>query len=201
MKWLSVSQGRRRANTKRQRVKAKKSQSELKFFFLLFFIKCLMKSKSICGIEPQMNNLKEKTHFSHTISLSNFLHRKEHRETSESGVRESYHWRESALSAWERARFRPESAVSTMLLVSPDTARVDANQPDSAQIGPSLSHVGASSEKKKKKKKNLAGRGSTRHQHASSSVPRASPYCAASDAGATPLAPCPCFPVFGSSVN
>ena len=100
-----------------------------------------MKSKSICGIEPQMNNLKEKTHFSHIISLSSFLHRKEHREKSESGVRESYHWRELALLVWERARFRPESAVSAMLPVSPDTARVGTNQPDSAQIGPSLSHV------------------------------------------------------------
>ena len=39
--------------------------------------------------------------------------------------------------------FRPESAVS------PDTARVGANQPDSARIGPSLRRVGVSRGKEK----------------------------------------------------
>ena len=73
-----------------------------------------------------------------------------------------------------------------------DTVRVGVNQLDSARIGPSLSRVGASREKKKK---HVAGCGPT----AGSDVPRALLRRAASDVGAAPLVPCPCFPGFNVS--
>ena len=55
---------------------------------------------------------------------------------------------------------RPARCVSAVSPDMADTARVDMNQLDSAQIGPSLSRVGAS---RKKKKKKVAGRGPMQH--------------------------------------
>ena len=64
---------------------------------------------------------------------------------------------------------RLEPAIS---VVSADTSWVGANQPDSARIRLSLSRIGAS---RRKKKKPRGRRGSTRHWHAVSGVPRAMP--------------------------
>ena len=96
----------------------------------------------------------------------------------------------TATTAYQIHQFWLEPAI---LAVSPDTADmvwVGTNQPDSVRIGSSPSRVGAS---RGKKKKTRGRRSPTRHRRAVSGVPRASPRCAASDAGAAPLAPCPCI--------
>ena len=84
--------------------------------------------------------------------------------------------------------FRPESAVSA------DTADSDRFTPIQAQIGPIRSRVSASRHESALKK--WKPRGMTRRdaaRRAGSGVPRDSPHPAASDAGAAPLVPRPCF--------
>ena len=66
------------------------------------------------------------------------------------------------------------------------SARISLIQRKSAQVYATSAQV---MKKKKKKKKSWVW-----HRHVGSGVPYMSPRRAASDAGAAPLAPCPCFP-------
>ena len=93
-----------------------------------------------------------------------------------------------------RRPIRPEMA---------DTARFWPNQPgsarieiDSARIEPhqrESSRVGANSRKKKKKTQTRFDARATASDAASRVASRRVPCCAASDVGATPLVPRPCF--------